>query len=99
MDPANAKGQTKLKAHYASPDGTKTFVHPLNAPQNPESTKEKTAHLSALRTSVTKLQEEVNVFLTQKMEEDKAMVSDRGGKVDDKQDEDNYGEELVDETA
>ena len=36
-----------------------------------DSTAAKIAYLSALRSAVTRLQEEVNVFLTEKMEEDK----------------------------
>ncbi len=92
-----SKGRATLKAQYASPRTTSTFVHPLDAPQTSQSAKEKTSYLSALRTSVTKLQEEVNIFLTQKMEEDKTLLIDRGEKTDDKQDEDNYGEEMIDE--
>ena len=61
------------------------------------STKEKTAYLSALRKSVVKLQEDVNGFLTTKMEEDKALAASAGMKVDDKAEEDNYGEERVEE--
>ncbi|KAI9871877.1 MAG: hypothetical protein M1830_002344 [Pleopsidium flavum] len=92
-----SKGQATLKAQYASPKGTNTFVHPLDAPRTSQSAKERSAYFSALRTSVTKLQEEINTFLTQKMEEDKTLLVDRGGKTDDTKDEDNYGEEILDQ--
>lgn len=77
-----------LSATYNSPTTSQTFTHPL------PSTKEKTAYLSALRKSVTQLQEDVNTFLTSKMEEDKALA---GEKMDEKAEEENYGEEKVEE--
>ncbi len=43
------------------------------------------------------LQEEVNGFLTTKMEEDKALAASAGMKVDDKAEEENYGEETVED--
>lgn len=43
------------------------------------------------------LQDEVNSFLTTKMEEDKALTGSEGTKVDDKAEEENYGEEKVEE--
>lgn len=86
-----------LEAHYTSPKTTTSFAHPLNAPSINLSTDEKTAYLSTLRKSVSKLQEEVNRFLTQEMDRDKAGLLEGGGKVDDKKEEDNYGEEIVDD--
>ena len=87
---------TSLKAEYASPAAAETFTHSLPAASN-ASTEEKTMYLSALRKSVVKLQEEVNGFLTTKMEEDKALAACAGVKVDDKAEEENYGEEKVEE--
>ena len=87
---------TSLKAEYVSPTTTKTFAHPL-PPASNTSTKEKTNYLSALRKSVVKLQEEVNGFLTTKMEEDKALAASAGMKADDQAEEENYGEEKVED--
>ena len=87
-----------LKADYAAPASTKEFRHPL-PPAAGLNTKEKTQYLSMLRESVVKLQEEINVFLTSKMEEDKITATNGGKKVDEKEEEDNYGEEKVDEDA
>lgn len=91
-EPSTDGPPSSLTATYSSPNTSQTFSHPL--PQaNTSSTAEKTTYLAALRTSVTKLQDEVNVFLTAKMEEDKKA----GEKVDDKREEDNYGEDGVEE--
>ncbi len=87
---------TTLTADYASPNTTKTFTYPLPSASN-TSIKEKTNYLSALRKSVIKLQEEVNVFLTTKMEEDKALAVNAGMKADDRAEEENYGEEKVED--
>ncbi len=48
---------------------------------------------------MTKLQDEVNASLTKKMEEDKALAAKAGvsDKVDEKKEEDFYGEEGGDE--
>lgn len=62
-----------------------------------QSTKEKSVYLSALRKSITQLQEDVNGFLTLKMEEDKALAADAGIKMEEKVEEENYGEEIVED--
>ena len=70
-------------------------------------TKEKTAYLSGLRSSVTAMQNEINVFLTQKMEEDKAAENNgagasrsaQNGVIDETKEEELYGEELVEDAA
>lgn len=85
-----------LKAEYTAPAHSKTFAHGLPA-LSITSTAEKSAYLSALRIAVVQLQKEVNTLLTAKMEEDKALASMAGGKVDDKQEEENYGEEVVED--
>lgn len=85
-----------LKADYRSPSSSKNFLHTLPTSSTP-STAAKTQHLSALRKSITQLQDEVNTFLTSKMEEDKVLASKAGLKVDDKQEEEKYGEEDVED--
>ncbi|KAL9100573.1 MAG: hypothetical protein Q9163_004062 [Psora crenata] len=60
-----------------------------------QSTEQKTQYLSALHKSVVQLQDDINVFLTAKMEEDKAMTVGKEGNVDEKNEEELYGEELV----
>lgn len=84
------------KAEYASPESTHIFTQALPPLPSEPSTKEKTAYLSALRSSVISLQDNVNSFLTAKMEEDKALASTKDLKVDEKKEE-NYGEEVADE--
>ena len=92
----NEHSGTLLTADYTSPNATKTFTHSLPSASN-ASTKEKTHYLSALRKSVVKLQDEVNGFLTAKMGEDKALAGSAGMKVDDRAEEENYGEEQVED--
>ena len=87
---------TALKVDYRSPTSTQTFRQFLPS-SSTTSTDEKTHYLSALRNSVTQLQEEVNTFLTSKMEEDKTLAAKAGLKVDDKKEEENYGEEGVED--
>lgn len=95
-DLLNGDSHTALEADYAGPTTTKTFTHPLPAASN-TSIQDKTNYLSALRKSVAKLQDEVNGFLTTKMEEDKALAEGAGVKIDDKMEEENYGEEKEDD--
>ena len=92
----SSKPTTSLQATYKNPTSSETFTHSLPSAQT-TSTKAKTAYLSALRSSVVKLQEDVNGFLTSKMEEDKTLGASAGMKADDKVEEDNYGEERVEE--
>ena len=77
-----------LQAIYTSPTTSSAviFSHPLPHPSS-----DKTEYLMALRESTAKLQDSINVLLTQKMDEDKAIVGSNA--VDDAQAEDNYGEE------
>lgn len=95
-DSMNDGSGTSLRADYATPTTTKTFSYPL-PPASNTSTKEKTYYLSELRKSVVKLQEEVNGFLTTKMEEDKALAASAGMRADDQAEEENYGEEKVED--
>jgi hypothetical protein len=71
-------------------------------PPSTPSTTQKTAYLSALRHSVTKLQEEINITLTTKMEDEKVAAEGKEGKRekgkgglvdDDEGEEERYGEE------
>ncbi|KAL9586398.1 MAG: hypothetical protein Q9203_003875 [Teloschistes exilis] len=86
---------TTLFATYTSPSypTPKAFTYPLPS-SNTTSLAEKTAYLSTLRESMIQLQDRVNPFLTKKMEEDKALAADAGVKVDEKKEEDFYGEEI-----
>jgi hypothetical protein len=77
--------QVTLQATYTSPTGAETFSHPIASPippappsttfTDPAYTKSKTAYLAELRASTKKLQEDINVFLTEKMEEDRARTA------------------------
>ncbi|KAI4185884.1 MAG: hypothetical protein L6R41_003856 [Letrouitia leprolyta] len=87
---------TTLTATYTSPSLSQSFTHPLPSSMT-TSTAEKTEYLSNLRQSVTKLQDEINTFLTEKMEEDKALAAKAGLKVDEKKEEERYGEEDVED--
>lgn len=92
-----------------SPPTTHQFSYPISAPIPPSgstSVKDKTAYLCDLRKSAKRLQGEVNVFLTQKMEEDKlhamknghdGQEKEAGTKTADEVEEENYGEEGVED--
>lgn len=74
--------KTTLRARYTSPSTTKVFASPIAAPlpssDSPAAVKDKVAYLSQLRASTKQLQEDINMFLTQKMEEDKAAAATAG---------------------
>lgn len=98
---------TSLRALYSSPDApTRTFHHDLSSSpvasdpsQKDENVKAKTAYLSELKGLVSTLQDEINAFLTERMEEDKKSAEAQGQKVSDKEakEEENYGEEVVED--
>lgn len=91
------QSDNKLMAEYKSPNGQHTFSYSLPTNTDPESTKEVTAFLSDLRKSAIQMQKDINAFLTQKMEEDKASETNgtsTSTKVDEDKEEDNYGEEV-----
>jgi hypothetical protein len=82
---------------YTSPSASQTFTQSLpNTPAEP-STAERTTYLYSLRSSIKQVQSDVNVFLTQKMEEDKVAAGQAA--ANDEKDEEHYGEEVADETA
>lgn len=87
---------TTLTATYTSPSATRTFTHALPR-SSAKTTAEKTEYLSTLRASVAELQDGINAFLTEKMEEDKALAASAGVKVDEKKEEEYYGEEKVED--
>ncbi|KAJ5790224.1 uncharacterized protein N7518_007235 [Penicillium psychrosexuale] len=85
---------TSLTAVYTAPHATETFEHVISTTTGTLAAKQ--AHLSALQSLVPKLQEQINVFLTERMEEDKAQgqLSAQEAK-----EEENYGEEVVEDDA
>lgn len=97
----STESPTRLSAAYASPTSTENFTYPLPTLSSSPITQEKTTYLSTLRSSVQKLQDEINAFLTKKMEEERNAASGANGvngtKVDEQKEEENYGEEVVDE--
>jgi len=83
-----------LTATYtASAADSKVFEHPQTACPTTPSTEERTAYIATLRSNVSTLQDQVNAFLTKKMEEDKSAAV---AAVNDEREEENYGEEVVD---
>ncbi|BCR91099.1 uncharacterized protein ACHE_60985A [Aspergillus chevalieri] len=91
-----------LRAVYTSPQpSTQTFQHDLSSTPVPSDTSSKVAYLGELRQLVPKLQDEINVFLTERMEEDKKAAEAQGRKESEKEakEEENYGEENVEEDA
>lgn len=98
-----------LTATYNGPTAYKTFASALPAVPTSASTEDKTAFIAALRANVSQMQDDMNLFLTQKMDEDKAREADaantataaaRGAKrsaLDEAREEEMYGEEVVDE--
>ena len=95
----NASSSPSLTANYTSPDNaTFNFEHDL--PRIESSTpKDRAIYLGALRGAALKLQETINMELTQRMEEDNAKSNGaiKNGKVDEAKEEENYGEEVVDD--
>lgn len=86
-----------LQAVYTAPDASRSFQHTVSVDttQNPLTAKQ--SHLKTLQSLAPKLQEEINVYLTARMEEDKkaqGAISEKEAK-----EEENYGEEVVEEDA
>ncbi|KIV80107.1 hypothetical protein PV11_07629 [Exophiala sideris] len=98
-----------LRATYQSPTGSKDFQHVISAPHNGATksldVQAKTKYLSDLRASSKKLQEDINKFLTEKMEEDKraqGQVNTIGAskqKAEDELEEETYGEEVPEDDS
>ena len=86
-----------LKATYISPDANcnKSFSAKLPSllpDANELSVEDKTAYLNALRAKISQMQGEVNAFLTQRMEEEKAPGNVKK-QVREQKEEEMYGEE------
>lgn len=90
---------TPLQAVYTAPDATKSFQHaiPMTSVTASDPLAAKLAHLRALQSLVPKLQDEVNVYLTARMEEDKKAQGQASEK--EAKEEENYGEEVVEDDA
>ncbi|KAL3471830.1 EKC/KEOPS complex, subunit Gon7 [Aspergillus californicus] len=93
-----------LSAAYSSPQLNRTFEHTITStPPKPsqEDVKVKVAYLSELRKLVPVLQTDINIFLTEQMEEDKKASESQGRQLSDKEakEEANYGEEVVEDDA
>jgi hypothetical protein len=89
-----ASNTVSLNAVYTAPQATETFEHVIPATTGTLAAKQ--AHLSALQSLVPKLQDQINVFLTERMEEDKVQgqLSAQEAK-----EEANYGEEVIEDDA
>jgi len=93
--------QTELIATYSSPTNNHTFNYPLQTISSDASTKEKTSYITDLRTKTSQLQSDINAYLTERMEEDKAQEVAKGAAKksarDEQREEDMYGEEVGEE--
>ncbi|KAE8360562.1 Gon7 family-domain-containing protein [Aspergillus caelatus] len=95
-----------LRAVYSAPQSTQTFEYSIASPlpstdSSPENVPIKVAYLSELRKLVPNLQNDINVFLTERMEEDKKLAEAQGRQISEQErkEEENYGEEVVEEDA
>ncbi|KAJ6179039.1 EKC/KEOPS complex subunit Gon7 [Penicillium mononematosum] len=86
---------TSLSAVYTAPQATETFEHVISTTTGTLAAKQ--AHLSALQSLVPKLQDQINVFLTERMEEDKKVQGQLSAQ--EAKEEENYGEEVVEDDA
>jgi len=81
---------SSLTATYTSPtSSSRSFTAELSALSFSPSTADRVAYLAELSSSLKNMQKDINEFLTQKMADDKA--------ADDANDEETYGEEVVEE--
>lgn len=94
---------SSVKAIYGSSTHSKTFEKSLSSP-GPTEAKSKTAYLAGVRSATKQLQDDINVFLTAKMEEDKANASAPAtgshaneSEFRDEEEEQTYGEEKIDQ--
>lgn len=85
----------ELKASYHAPDTTKEFVRQLPSLTDNVGVEGKTAFLSTLRTEIGEIQGDVNVYLTQRMDDERAAHAVNGIKTKTKEEweEERYGEE------
>jgi len=101
MEDKTQTQDSMLCADYSAFAAAKNFQYaqvPLGGQPTP---KETTAYIASLRNSLLEMQNDINAYLTQKMEEDKAAAATNGNgiadKVDEQKEEENYGEEVEDE--
>ena len=90
-----------LRANYKGPSDAKEFSRKTAAgcPRNP-TTEQKTAYLAELRKNVKQVQQDINIFLTEKMSEDKTRQGEadkKAAKTKDEIEEELYGEEQPEE--
>ncbi|RAK97921.1 Gon7-domain-containing protein [Aspergillus ibericus CBS 121593] len=95
-----------LHAIYSAPQQTHTFEQTITSPlpsndADPSAVPAKVTYLAELRKLVSTIQNDINVFLTERMEDDKKAAEAQGQKVSEKEakEEENYGEEVVEEDA
>lgn len=86
-----------LQAVYTAPDASRTFEHTVPVDSSQSTLAAKQSHLEALQSFVPKLQDQINVYLTERMEEDKKAQGAISAK--ETQEEENYGEEVVEDDA
>lgn len=93
-----------LKAAYRSAADSKDFEQSIPAPRHEGAksldTEAKSKYLAELRASSKKLQDEINKYLTEKMEEDKkaqGQADVTGTSRPDELEEEHYGEEAGDD--
>ncbi|KAK5063163.1 hypothetical protein LTR84_005239 [Exophiala bonariae] len=99
--------QAGLSASYKSPTDTKQFHYAIDTSgiatsetNNQLDKKSQTAYFGLLRASTKNLQDDINDFLTRKMDEDKKYTLDSSAtksKTKEELEEENYGEEVVDD--
>jgi hypothetical protein len=86
-----------LTAEYSARDSeSKAFTQTLPPGSKEPSAAERTASLTALRSAITDTQDQINAFLTQKMDEDNKKAGAHAT-FDDAKAEELYGEETVEE--
>ncbi|CAI7568761.1 unnamed protein product [Penicillium viridicatum] len=81
---------TSLNAVYTAPQSTETFEHVISTTTG--TLADKQAHLSALQSL-----DQINIFLTERMEEDKKVQGQISAQ--EAKEEENYGEEVVEDDA
>ena len=86
-----------LTADYQNEQDTARFQRSPGYITADAPTAQRVDYLSALRSSVVEIQAEINVFLTKKMDEDKAAAGKTESLIETKEEE-NYGEEVVEES-
>ncbi|GAB7342340.1 hypothetical protein MBLNU457_g0563t1 [Dothideomycetes sp. NU457] len=93
--------QTELTATYTSPTTNHIFKSQLQSLSADPSTKEKTSYITDLRAKTSQLQSDINAYLTERMDEDKAQEVASGtakkSARDEQREEDMYGEEQAED--